>query len=189
MINILLLSAAALMSIGAGLYAVEVNKPNDEFDHINALRDKGKGSPVRLKGHDSISTRATFQPPVEITIVGKTDSTNLRIGYAANEVIFNWEGNHHELRVDGGPANGQHKPGAGTIPTNKYVTIRWLVTAGKQMIYVNDELRFEHSGDYSKLNNPITVTSSGSEVTVKTIKVKAIKDADLSKGAGAQAAR
>ena len=124
-----------------------------------------------MEGDDGIITKATFKPPVDITIIAKTDSTNLRVGYAANEVIFNWERGLGELRVDGGPANGLHKKGAGAIPNKKYVTIRWLVTPGKQSIYVDGELRYEHMGDYSAIDNPISVSSHQSTVTVKSIKV------------------
>ena len=67
----------------------------------------------------------------------------------------------------------RHKAGAGLIPTNKYVTIRWLVTPKKQSIFVDGQLRFEHSGDYSLIDNPLSVfPAAGSEVTVKSIKVK-----------------
>ena len=141
------------------------------MEHITALVEKGRGSPVKLQRTSSITTRATFRSPVQITIVAKTDSTNLRIGYAANQVIFNWEVDPQQLRVDGGPANGQHKAGAGKIPTNKYVTIRWVVLPTKQSIYVDDELRFEHNGDYSKIDNPVSVFSNKSNVTVRTIRV------------------
>ena len=144
----------------------------DGPEYITALVEKGRGSPVKLDGTQSITTRATFKPPVQITIVAKTDSTNLRIGYAANQIIFNWEVNSQQLRIDGGPANGQHKAGAGKIPTNKYVTIKWVVTPTKQSIYVDDELRFEHSGDYSKIDNPVSVLSNKSKVTARTIRVK-----------------
>jgi hypothetical protein len=38
---------------------------------------------------------------------------------------------------------------------------------------VDGQLRFEHEGDYSKIDNPVSVfPAEGSEVTVKTIKVK-----------------
>ena len=97
---------------------------DEAVEHINALAQTRSGTPVALKGTETISTKATFQPPVEITIEAKTDSTDLRIGYAADQVIFNWRDMKNQLRVDGGPANGKHKSGAGLIPTNKYVTIR-----------------------------------------------------------------
>ncbi len=141
-------------------------------EHMGMLMERG-GSPRKLKGKETATTKATFKPPVEIIIEAKTDSTNLRLSYAVSELIFNWEGGLTQLRVAGGPADGQHKPGAGLIPTNKYVTIRWVVTEQKQSIYVDDKLRFEHAGDYSKVDSPVMVyPSHGSEVTVKTIKVK-----------------
>ena len=153
----------------APLFAMAADDPVED---LSGLVHPPSGPPVALKGTDTISTKATFQPPVEITIEAKTDSTDLRIGYAADQVIFNWRDMKHQLRVDGGPGNGQHKTGAGIIPTNKYVTIRWVVTPKKQAIYVDDQLRFEHEGDYSKINNPVSVFCNQSKVSVKSIKVK-----------------
>jgi hypothetical protein len=126
-----------------------------------------------LRDGDRLCTPGAFKPPVDITIVAMTDSTDLRIGYTADQVIFNWELNPEELRVDGGPANGLHKAGAGSIPRGQFVTIRWNVTPGHEAIYVDDELRFEHDGDYSGINKCVTVfPAAGSQVTVKSIKVK-----------------
>jgi hypothetical protein len=152
-------------------FAVE---PTGDFvEHISDLVTGHVGSPVKLTKGAVAATKATFKPPVEILIEAKTNSTNLRMSYAANAVIFNWERNQTELRVDGGPAGGKHKPGAGLIPTNKYVTIRWVVTPTKQSIEVDGQSRYEHSGDYSKINNPVAVfCANGSEVTVKSIKVR-----------------
>jgi hypothetical protein len=145
----------------------------EAVEHISALANGRFGKPVRIDKDSSISTKALFKPPIEITIEAKTDSTNLRLGYAADQVIFNWEMDRSQLRVDGGPAGGQHKFGAGAIPTNRYVTIRWVVVPTKQSIYVDGELRYEHSGDYSKLERPVSIFSAkGSEVAVRSIKVK-----------------
>ena len=127
---------------------------------------------IELTSKDCLTTPGTFQPPVEITIVAKTDSHNLRMAYAADQVIFNWEDNPHELRVDGGPANGLHKAGAGEIPAGKYVAIRWVVTANKQAIYVDNKLRYEHQGDYSQINRAVSVFPVDSKVTVKSIQVR-----------------
>jgi hypothetical protein len=130
-------------------------------------------SGIVLHGVEKLSTPGRFQPPVQIEIVAKTDSTNLRLSYAADEVIFNWENDREQLRVDGGPANGLHQAGKGNLPENEYVTIRWIVTPLHQAIYVNDELRFEHAGDYSHLDRPVSITPAvGSVVTVKSLKVK-----------------
>jgi hypothetical protein len=128
---------------------------------------------IVLTSKDRLSTPGTFQPPVEITIVAKTDSTNLRIAYAADQVIFNWERDGQQLRIDGGPAAGKNKPEGGAIPTDQYVAIRWVVTAKRQAIYVDNELRYEHRGDYSHIDNCVSVFSAlGSKVTVKSIQVR-----------------
>jgi hypothetical protein len=128
---------------------------------------------IVLKGNERLTTPGKFKAPVEIKIVAKTDSTNLRMAYAAKQVIFNWERDREQLRVDGGPAAGIHKAGAGRIPEDEYVTIRWIVTPTHQAIYVNDQLRYEHTGNYSKINTAVSVfPANGSVVTVKSIKVK-----------------
>src|SRR5262249_237311 len=95
-----------------------------------------------------------------------------RMAYAANQVIFNWEVNPNELRVDGGPANGLHQAGVGHIPANKYVTIKWLVSNTNQAIYVDGQLRFKHAGDYSQINRRVSVfPANGCTVTVKSLTV------------------
>lgn len=133
---------------------------------------------IVLEGSDRLSTPGCFKPPVEITIVAKTDSTDLRMAYTADQVIFNWQLDRAQLRVDGGPADGLHKAGVGSIPPGKFVTIRWVVTPQHQGIYVDDELRFEHDGDYSSINRCVSVFPAvGSKVTVKSIRVKQLTSA------------
>jgi hypothetical protein len=130
-----------------------------------------------LKGDEHFNTRQAYRPPVEITVVAKTDSTNLRLAYAADQIIFNWELNPYQLRVDGGPATGLHKDGAGHIPKNKYVTVKWVVTTTHQSIYVNGQLRYRHDGDYSQIDRPVSVfPANGSTVTLKSVTVKPIPD-------------
>lgn len=163
-------AALAMVMLPAILQAAD-----EGIEHITALTEK-KGLPITLKGSESITTRASFKPPIEFTVVAKTDSTNIRIGYAATQVIFNWEVIPTELRVDGGPVGSVNKPGAGSIPTNKYVNLRFVVTPGKQSIFVDDQLRFEQEGDFSKVDNPISVRSMQSRVTVKSIRVKTPKE-------------
>jgi hypothetical protein len=128
-----------------------------------------------LRGDEHFNTRQAYRAPVEITVVAKTDSTNLRLAYAADQIIFNWELNPYQLRVDGGPANGLHKDGAGHIPKNKYVTVKWVVTTTHQSIYVNGQLRYRHDGDYSQIDRPVSVfPANGSTVTIKSVTVKPI---------------
>ena len=128
---------------------------------------------IVLEGSEKLVSPDLFRPPVEITIVAKTDSTNLRIGYAADQVIFNWERNIDQLRVDGGPAGNRQVDGAGRIPEDKFVMIKWLVTPEHQAVYVDGRLRFENCGKYAVIDRPISVfPASGSKVTVKSITIK-----------------
>jgi uncharacterized protein len=125
-----------------------------------------------------LSTPCSFRPPVEITIVARADPTDLRIRYAAEQVIFNWELDRNQLRVDGGPASGLHQSGVGAIPSGKYVTVRWLVTPLSQEIYVDGQLRFHHNGDYSQIDRPVSVfTAEGSSLSVKSIVVRSMSTA------------
>jgi hypothetical protein len=130
-------------------------------------------SGIVLEGLDRLVSPDLFRPPVEITIVAKTDSTNLRIGYAADQVIFNWEENLDQLRVNGGPAGDRQVDAAGRIPKDTFVTIKWLVTPEHQAVYVDGRLRFENCGNYAELDRPVSVfPANGSTVTVKSITVR-----------------
>ena len=153
----------------AGCATPSQAQPSARLSRDSIVSDRG----FVLGGSDRLSTPGTFKPPVEITVVAKTDSTNLRLAYAADDVIFNWEVDRDSLRIVGGPADGRHKAGAGRIPVGSYVTIRWVVTPQHQSIYVDDQLRFEHEGDYSHINRCVSVFPElGSTITVKSIKVR-----------------
>lgn len=118
-----------------------------------------------LKDGDVISTKASFHPPVEITVTAKVDQKNLIIGYAADQITFNWDGPEPtQLRVEGGPAAHRHKTGAGLIPTNRYVNFRLVVTASRQQIFVDKGGRYSHDGDYSTINRPIRDFAAGQRI-------------------------
>lgn len=124
--------------------------------------------PARIGERETIATKKTFKPPLEITIVAKTNSTNLRIWYTAG-AIFNWELDPNQLRFD---LNGQNQ-GNGAIPTGKYVTVRWVVTAHGQKIYVDGQLRHEDRKDYSRTDSPVVIYQhSNAVVTLKSIKIE-----------------
>jgi hypothetical protein len=164
--------AVAATLLSTLLVGAELATAEDKSPPVTFLVVENNSDPIVLRNSDTLVTGATFKPPVEITLVAKTESTNIRVGYAANQVIFNWELNKKQLRVDGGPANGKHKAGAGEIPVDKYVTIKWTVTPKKQTIQVDDEVRFEHEGDYSKLDKPVKVFTFRSRISIKSLAVK-----------------
>ena len=166
------LTGLCLLALVAGAMGCAV--PSRAGNSARLTRDGIKSDAgIVLESGDRLSTPESFRPPVDITLVAKTDSTNLRLAYAADQVIFNWEVNLEQLRVDGGPADGRHQDGEGRIPAGKFVTVRWLVTPRHQAIYVDGQLRFEHDGDYSQINRCVTVfPAEGSKVTVKSLEVK-----------------
>lgn len=148
------------MNLGDEVYCNEILSSKG----ITLTSSQGWGIPL--------STPCSFRPPVDITIVARAEPANIRIRYAAEQVIFNWENDQKQLRIDGGPANGLHQPEAGAIPAGQYVAIRWLVTPSSQDIYVNGQLRFHHDGDYSHIDRPVSVyTAEGSTISVKSIVV------------------
>jgi hypothetical protein len=118
-------------------------------------------------------SRDSYAVPVEIEYVCMTDSTNIRLAYACRHLIFNWEVNRSALRIDGGPANGKHRPGAGEIPTGEFVTIRQVVEKDSMSVFVDDELRATWRADFSAVDSPIAVFSThGATVTVKSVRIR-----------------
>jgi hypothetical protein len=179
----------ALIGVKPGKYRVSAKKAGYVFQGINADTSRTEpihvtsvsakpdaieiASGIELQGRERVETPGYFKPPVEFTIVAKTDSNDLRFAYAADALIFNWRAEPGSLRMEGGVAGGKHKPGAGSLPANQYVTIRWRVTPKSQAIYVDGALRYEHAGDYSMLNRPLAVFTDGAaKVTVKSVKAK-----------------
>jgi hypothetical protein len=144
----------------------------DGKEYLTEVTPAHTERPVELKRGERITTKTSFKPPVEITVVAKTEDTNLRLRYAADEIIFNWEGNRTQFRIGGGPGSGKHKQGTGGIPKDTFVTVRWRVTPEKQSVFVDDELRFEHEGDYSQIDKPVTIFAVSSKLTVQSLKVQ-----------------
>lgn len=138
------------------------------------------GKELVLTKRDRFVSSETFQPPVEFTIVAKTDSRNLRLAYTARQVIFNWEVNPDDLRLDADPGGGRHAPGQGRLPEDTFVTIHWRIMPHMQSITVDGERRYLHFGDYSKVSKPLEIFPAlASTVTVKSIKVSALDEQAL----------
>lgn len=141
-------------------------------DQTKKVTPKPKNFPIVLKKGDSISTVMSFKPPVEIEVVAKIEKLDLRLGYAADQLIFNWERRPDELRIDGGPADRIYTPMMGEFPQKKFAVIRWSVTKDRQTISVDGKQRFEHQGDYSGIDRSVSILAYGSEVTVQSIKTR-----------------
>ena len=132
------------------------------------------GRELVLQKKDRFTSAETFTPPVEFTIVAKTLKDDLRLAYTAKQVIFNWEKNPDELRIDNDPGGGRHVPGMGRIPEDTFVTIQWRILPHMQSISVDGKRCLLHFGDYSKVDKPLEVFPLDHLVTIKSAKVKVL---------------
>jgi clan AA aspartic protease (TIGR02281 family) len=134
-----------------------------------SVKHKQDGAIV-LKGKDRISTALAYAPPVRFKIVAMTDSTNIRIAYAAKQIIFNWDGNPDELRIDGGPAGGRRISGAGRVPVNQWVEIGVEVDKDTLKLTVDGAERYSTRADFSRVHQRLSVfPAEGSVVKVKSV--------------------
>ena len=120
-----------------------------------------------------IETLESFKTPVAFKVQLITDGKDMRFAYGADQIIFNWEMNANELRVDGGPANGRHKGGgAGRVPVNAWVTIDLIVQTDEMLIRVQGEERYRVKADFSKVNKPLTISAARGELRIKSLTVQ-----------------
>lgn len=133
----------------------------------NARVEKGV---VFIKDPGRIQTPESFQPPIDFRVVVQTDSTNIRIAYACGQMIFNWEDNPDELRLDGGPADGRHQGGAGRVPVKQWVTIDMKVLPDSLTVFVDGKQRYQTAADFSKVSMPFAIfPAAGSTIQVRSI--------------------
>lgn len=133
-----------------------------------------EGRELVLEKPARFTSAETFTPPVEFTLVVKTKKDDLRLAYSAKQVIFNWENNQDELRIDNDPGGGRHAAGMGRIPEDTFVTIRWRIMPHMQSISVDGKRRYLHFGDYSKVNKPLEIFPLNHAVTIKSAKVRVL---------------
>ena len=114
--------------------------------------------------------------PFAFRVVGKTDSTNLRMHYHRGELIFNWENSVRELRVHDPATAKQHSlPDKGFLTTNEWHEISWEIRLDSMRVVVDGEVRFEIEGDYSGIESaPSVGPCFGSTVSVREFSITPI---------------
>lgn len=132
-------------------------------------------SGIVLKNQNRVRSDKTYKPPIEIEWRFQTDG-DTRLGYAFDQLIFNWGPPPHELRIDGGPVSGQHKKGEGAIPANKSVTVKLTVLPKQMTVSVDGRERARWAGDFSTIDNPVSIRAHvRSTVTVEQVVVRKLK--------------
>ena len=109
------------------------------------------------------------RPPFAWRVVGKTDSTNLRMHFHRGELIFNWECDVREFKVfDPSTCDDRSVKGKGFITTNDWHEILWEIRLDRMRVVVDGEVRFEGSGDYSGIESaPSVGPCFGSAVSIR----------------------
>lgn len=109
------------------------------------------------------------RPPFVFRVVGKTDSTNLRMHFHRGELIFNWECDVRELRVHDPATAEQHGlKDRGFIVTNEWHEIAWEIGHDRLRVIVDGEVRFEKSGNYAGIESaPSVGPCFGSAIAVR----------------------
>ena len=115
----------------------------------------------------------TVRAPFVFRVVGKTDSTNLRMHWHRGELIFNWECNVRELRVHDPATAEQHSlKGKGFIRTNEWHTIAWEIRLDRMSVTVDGEVRYDGAGDYSGIESaPSVGPCFGSSISVREFSI------------------
>ena len=180
-------AAAVTAAEQTKLVPVTAGKPTTSTKGVLAAADPGrdvlpsmgplgqrKEGAVVVTRPEGIMSAAAFRPPLAITYVLKT-TNEVRLRYAADQIIFNWKNEKTELRIDGGPVTRQHRQGAGAIPVNKFITIRQVVLPDRMTISVDGKERSSWQADFSNVNQEIGIKPYGSTVLVKQVLVNQMK--------------
>jgi hypothetical protein len=117
--------------------------------------------------------------PFTFRVVGRTDSTNLRMHWHRGELIFNWECNVRELRVHD-PATAAHHgvEDKGFLDTREWHEIVWEINLHHMRVIVDGDVRFETDGDYSVIESaPSVGPCFGSRVSVREFSITSVAEA------------
>jgi hypothetical protein len=121
------------------------------------------------RDHCRAQTTRQFRPPVTFRIVALTQTNDTRLAYAARQIIFNWEMEPTQLRIDGGPANGRHAKGAGLLPAGQWVGIELKFTETDLRIFVDGHETYRTTADFSRIDQPLAITAHVGSTRVRTV--------------------
>jgi hypothetical protein len=141
------------------------------LNRLQGNLQKNEDGTVHVPRRSRLSTPNSYRTPATFTFVCKSDTKDFRIGYGADQIIFNWEMRPDDLRVDGGPISGGHREGFGRLPSNRWVTIEMAYRPRELTISVNGKVRYRASGDFSQVNQPFTITAHNGDLELKSLTV------------------
>ena len=117
---------------------------------------------VVLTDNAPLKSEKHYKPPVEIEWQFEPGG-DTRLGYACDQLVFDWANNPHHLRIDGGPVSGQHKEGVGNLAKKAPARVKLAVTAGEMILWVDGEERARWAGDFSRVNQQVSIRKDGGD--------------------------
>ncbi len=93
--------------------------------------------------------------PFTFRVVGKTDSTNLRMHWHRGELIFNWECSVRELRVHDPATAEQHSLKDKGFLTTRLARHLWEIGLDRMRVIVDGDMRFEAQATIQGSNPPL----------------------------------
>jgi len=139
---------------------------------LNANELKPETDGVHVQPGLPLATSCLLSPPIKLKATVKASKGNLRLLAGADQIIFGWEINPGELRIDGGPANGRHLAKQGRIPTNSFFVVEQEITDKMMVVKIDGKERAKWFGDFSKIREQAGMFAAGnSQLTVRECKV------------------
>lgn len=144
-------------------YRLEYATPAPWHVRLNAPRGQS------LQG--SISPISDHEGMLDITLVARTDSTNIRVdAYGKAMVIFNWEVRPDELRVhrpDGSMAGHKFTP----LQVGRFYTLRWIYEPTAMRVLVNGAIVCRERWQDQLPPNRVRVYTMESTVDVRSLSI------------------
>ncbi|MDB5306971.1 MAG: hypothetical protein JWO38_1173 [Gemmataceae bacterium] len=142
------------------------------------------GDVFRISPGARVVTREEVTGPFEVQAVARTTRNNIRLcGPSGSGVIFNWEGNQRELRVNR-PNGVNGRLESGTVATapvtpltpDTWYTLRWRVTKTQIDVWVDDACVFSEKGVYDlSASYPVQVRAMDSVVELKSLSARSLQ--------------
>jgi hypothetical protein len=118
---------------------------------------------------DWLQAQSTLSPPFAIRAnVRLADLTELRLGYALGQVIFNWADHQAELRVhDPLTWSITPVPGQGVLLPKESHQLLWEINSSSMSISVDGRVRFQGKGNYEGIKGRPSLSPCPASGTVE----------------------
>jgi hypothetical protein len=149
----------------------------EDWPHLDLEAVKFNSDSFEIKKGVTVSTREDFSGPLEINVVARTEKENIRLQAPQGaQVIFNWEVNPNELRVNRPDGGSLATASVTPLKPETWYRLRWRITDEGMQIFVNDQMIFAEKKDYSLTSkSPVKIQAVNSLIEVRDFHVIPLK--------------